>query len=104
MASTATSTYLPPLDVPHEREGIGRELEVVEPELVNLSLIGQQLHSAMFGPLSRSIHLQLAGLVESRCGLAGTVAERALAHGFVPEGQRRLSGWLTADPGRAGDD
>ena len=87
MASTATSAYLPPLEVPHEREGLGRELEVVLHELVNLSLIGKQLHWAVFGPLSRPVHLQLAGLVDSWRGLAETVAERALALGFVPDGQ-----------------
>lgn len=87
MASMATSTYLPPLDAPHEREGIGRELELVLHELVNLSLIGQQLRWAVFGPQSRPVHLQLAGLVDSWRGLADTVAERALALGFVPDGQ-----------------
>jgi starvation-inducible DNA-binding protein len=83
----ATSAYLPPLEVPHEREGIGRELEAVVHELVNLSLIGKQLHWAVFGPLSRPVHLQLVGLVDSWRGLADTVAERALALGFVPDGQ-----------------
>jgi hypothetical protein len=37
MASIATSTYLPPLGAPHEREGIGHELAAVLQELVNLS-------------------------------------------------------------------
>jgi hypothetical protein len=50
MASIATSTYLPPLEVAHEREGIGRELELVLHELVNLSLIGKHLHWAVIGP------------------------------------------------------
>ena len=43
VASVATNTYLPPLPVPHEREGVGRKL-------------------------------------------ADTVAERAVALGFVPDG------------------
>ena len=87
MASMATSPYLPPLEAPHEREGVGRELELVLHELVNLSLIGQQLRWAVVGPLSQPLHLQLAGLVDSWRGLADTVAERALALGFVPNGQ-----------------
>jgi starvation-inducible DNA-binding protein len=90
MASMAPSTYLPylpPLEVPHEREGLGRELELVLHEVVNLSLIGKQLHWAVFGPLSRPAHLQLAGMVDSWRGLVDTVAERALALGFVPDGQ-----------------
>ena len=76
MVSSATSAFLPPLGVPHEREGVGRELEVVLHELVNLSLIGNQLYWAVFGPLSRPIHLQLVGLVDSWRGLAERVRAR----------------------------
>jgi starvation-inducible DNA-binding protein len=90
MASMATSTYLPPLEGPYEREGVGRELELVLHELVNLSLIGQQLHWTVVGPQSQPLHLQLAGLVDSWRGLADTVAERALALGFVPNGQAQV--------------
>ena len=87
MASIATSSYLPPLELPHERQGIGRELEVVLQELVGLSLVGKQLHWALFGPLSRPLHLYLDELVGSWRELADTVAERAVALGFVPDGQ-----------------
>jgi starvation-inducible DNA-binding protein len=87
MASTATSAYLPTLPVPHEREGVGRELQTVLVELVDLSLIGKQLHWAVSGPLFRSLHLQLDELVDSWRELADTVAERAVALGFVPDGQ-----------------
>jgi starvation-inducible DNA-binding protein len=41
----------------------------------------------VFGPLSRPVHLLLVGLVDSWRGLADTVAERALALGFVLDGQ-----------------
>ena len=87
MASTATSPYLPTLPVPHEREGVGRELQTVLVELVDLSLIGKQLHWAVSGPLFRSLHLQLDELVDSWRALGDTVAERAVALGFVPDGQ-----------------
>ncbi|HZC53808.1 MAG TPA: ferritin-like domain-containing protein, partial [Mycobacterium sp.] len=87
MAATTTSTYLPPLAVPHEREGIGRELEAVLHELVALSLIGKQLHWAVFGPLFREIHLQVDELVDSWRDLADKVAERAVALGVIPDGQ-----------------
>ncbi len=87
MASTATSPYLPTLPAPHEREGVGRELQTVLVELVDLSLIGKQLHWAVSGPLFRSLHLQLDELVDSWRALADTVAERAVALGFVPDGQ-----------------
>ena len=89
MASPATSTYLPALAVPHEREGVGHELEATLHELVDLSLIGKQLHWAVVGPLFRSLHLQLDELVDSWRELGDTVAERAVALGFVPDGQAK---------------
>src|SRR5205814_10499693 len=87
MASPATSTYLPTLEVPHEREGVGQELQATLHELIDLSLIGKQLHWAIVGPLFRPLHLQLDELVESWHELSDTVAERAVALGFVPDGQ-----------------
>jgi starvation-inducible DNA-binding protein len=89
MASPATSTYLPTLDVPHEREGVGQELQATLHELLDLSLIGKQLHWAVVGPLFRPLHLQLDELVESWRELSDTVAERAVALGFIPDGQAR---------------
>ena len=89
MASPATSTYLPALEVPHEREGVGQELQATLHDLVDLSLIGKQLHWAVVGPLFRPLHLQLDELVESWHELSDTVAERAVALGFIPDGQAR---------------
>ena len=87
MASVGTTAYLPTLPVPHEREGVGRALQAVLVELVDLSLIGKQLHWAVSGPLFRPLHLQLDELVDSWRELADTVAERAVALGVVPDGQ-----------------
>jgi len=92
MNSPATSTYLPPLEVNHEREGVGQELQATLHELVDLSLIGKQLHWAVVGPLFRSLHLQLDELVDSWRELADAVAERAVALGFVPDGQAKAVG------------
>jgi starvation-inducible DNA-binding protein len=89
MYSPATSTYLPPLEVNHERKGVGQELQATLRELVDLSLIGKQLHWAVVGPHFRALHLQLDELVDSWRELADTVAERAVALGFVPDGQAR---------------
>jgi starvation-inducible DNA-binding protein len=89
MTSAATSTYLPPLEAPHEREGVGHELEATLHGLVDLALIGKQLHWAVVGPLFRPLHLQLDELVDSWRELADTLAERALALGFVPDGQAK---------------
>ena len=44
MASIATSSHLPALGEPHEREAAGRDLETTLQDLVNLALIGKQLH------------------------------------------------------------
>lgn len=89
MNSPATSTYLPPLEVNHEREGVGEELQATLHELVDLSLIGKQLHWTVVGPLFRPLHLQLDELVDSWRELADTVAERAVALGFIPDGQAK---------------
>jgi starvation-inducible DNA-binding protein len=87
MASIATSSHLPALAEPHEREAIGRELQATLHDVVSLALIGKQLHWAVVGPLFRSLHLELDELVDSWHELADTVAERAVALGYVPDGQ-----------------
>jgi starvation-inducible DNA-binding protein len=87
MASPATSTYLPTLEVPREREGVGQELQATLHELIDLSLIGKQLHWAVVGSLFRPLHLQLDELVDSWHELSDAVAERAVALGFIPDGQ-----------------
>jgi starvation-inducible DNA-binding protein len=86
MSSIATSTHLPALGE-HVREEVGRELQATVLELVDLSLIGKQLHWSVVGPLFRPLHLQLDELVDSWRELSDTVAERAVAIGFVPDGQ-----------------
>jgi len=87
MASPATSSYLPTLEAPREREGVGQELQATLHELIDLSLIGKQLHWAIVGTLFRPLHLHLDELVDSWHELSDTVAERAVALGFVPDGQ-----------------
>jgi starvation-inducible DNA-binding protein len=97
MASIATSTHLPALGEPHEREAIGGELHEREAiggelqstliELVDLSLIGKQLPWSVFSRLFRPLHLFLDELVDSWRELADTVAERAVALGYIPDGE-----------------
>jgi starvation-inducible DNA-binding protein len=89
MASAGTTSYLPALPEPHERDGVARELQTVLVDLVDLSLIGKQLHWAVSGPWFRPLHLQLDELVDSWRELSDTVAERAVALGYVPDGQAR---------------
>jgi starvation-inducible DNA-binding protein len=86
MVSTSGLTHLPPVGG-HEREEIGRELQATLVELLDLSLVGKQLHWTVVGPLFRPLHLQLDELVDSWRDLADTVAERAVAIGYFPDGQ-----------------
>ena len=51
MASIATSSHPPALGEPHERLAIGRELQAMLHDLVNLTLIGKQLHWPVVGAL-----------------------------------------------------
>jgi starvation-inducible DNA-binding protein len=81
-----TQDLLPPLGN-HEREQIGHQLQAALVDLVDLSLIGKQLHWSVVGPLFRPLHVQLDELVDSWRSLADTVAERAVALGFIPDGQ-----------------
>ncbi|HSZ03998.1 MAG TPA: DNA starvation/stationary phase protection protein [Solirubrobacteraceae bacterium] len=86
MAIASDSTHLPPLGT-HLREEVGNELQATLLELIDLSLLGKQLHWSVVGPLFRPLHLYLDELIDSWRDLADTVAERAVAVGFWPDGQ-----------------
>ena len=89
MDSIATSSHLPALQAPHEREGVGQDLQATVHNLIELSLTGKQLHWAVVGPLFRPLHLQLDELVDSWRELSDVVAERAVALGVIPDGQAK---------------
>jgi starvation-inducible DNA-binding protein len=86
MAAFETQTHLPPLGA-HIREEVGRQLQLTLVELIALSLIGKQLHWTVVGPGFRELHLHLDELVEEWHDLSDTVAERAVAIGFIPDGR-----------------
>ena len=86
MASIATEAHLPPLGH-HRRAEVGHELQATLVELVDLSLLGKQLHWSVVGALFKPLHEHLDELVDSWRELADTVAERAVAVGFFPDGQ-----------------
>ena len=48
--STASPAHLPPLGT-HAREAVAGELQAMLVELIDLSLIGKQLHWSLGGPL-----------------------------------------------------
>jgi starvation-inducible DNA-binding protein len=86
MPTSSTRSHLPPLSA-HACEEVGSQLQATLVELIDLALVGKQLHWSIVGPLFRSLHLQLDELIDSWRELADTVAERALAIGFWPNGQ-----------------
>jgi DNA-binding ferritin-like protein len=77
MTSTIHSTHLPPLHEPHARDEVGQQLQATLVDLVDLSLLGKQLHWTVVGPLFRSLYVQPDELIDSWRELADTVAERA---------------------------
>jgi starvation-inducible DNA-binding protein len=88
MEPSIREAHLPPLGA-HQREEIGHQLQSLLVELIDLSLIGKQLHWNVEGPQFRSLHLQLDELVDSWRELSDQVAERAVAIGFAPDGQAK---------------
>jgi len=85
MAST-TQSHLPSLGE-HQREEVGNQLQATLVELVDLALVGKQLHWTVTGPLFRPLHEQLDELVDAWRALSDVVAERAVAIGYFPDGQ-----------------
>jgi starvation-inducible DNA-binding protein len=86
MATVAQQAQLPALDH-HRREEVGHELQATLVELVDLSLLGKQLHWNIFGRPFKPLHEHLDELVDSWRELSDTVAERAVALGLSPDGR-----------------
>ena len=86
MTGLTHATHLPPLGT-HRRHEAGNQLQATLIELIDLSLLGKQLHWNVVGRLFRPLHEQLDELVASWRELADTVAERAVAIGYFPDGQ-----------------
>jgi len=86
MASPAQQAHLPALDH-HHRDEVGHELQATLVELIDLSLIGKQLHWNIYGRPFKPLHEHLDELVDSWRDLSDTVAERAVALGVAPDGR-----------------
>jgi starvation-inducible DNA-binding protein len=86
MSVPETTTHLPALGS-HAREETGRLLQLTLVELIALSLVGKQLHWNIVGVGFRDLHLHLDELVDEWRDLSDTVAERAVALGFPPDGR-----------------
>lgn len=86
MMTTAPQIRLPALGT-RERSTVGSELQDTLVELVDLALLGKQLHWCVVGPAFRSVHLYLDEAIDTWQEAADTVAERAVALGVWPDGQ-----------------
>jgi starvation-inducible DNA-binding protein len=84
--ASSTQAHLPALGE-HQREDVGNHLQATLVELVDLSLLGKQLHWSVTGALFKPLHEQLDELVDSWRELSDVVAERAVALGYFPDGQ-----------------
>jgi starvation-inducible DNA-binding protein len=98
MSTTTSAAHLPALGV-HERNEIGNHLQATLLELVDLSLLGKQLHWSIVGPFFRPLHLYLDELIDSWRELADTVAEREVAIGVWPDGQAEAVAGASAGTG-----
>lgn len=93
MNTTATDTKLKqllsshPTLSEHERHDVANQLQATLVDLVDLSLIGKQLHWNVTGENFRSLHLMLDELVDNWRVLEDEVAERITALGLCPDGR-----------------
>ena len=86
MTTVPREAHLPALGE-HQRGQAGHELQATLVELVDLSLIGKQLHWNIYGRPFKPFHEHLDELVDSWRELSDTVAERAVALGVAPDGR-----------------
>lgn len=56
-------------------------------DLIDLTLVGKQVHWTLIGRNFRSIHLQLDEVVDTAREYTDTAAERAVAIGALPDGR-----------------
>lgn len=66
---------------------VGDALQGALVDLVDLALVGKQIHWTVVGPRFRTVHLQLDEVVATARTHADTVAERASAIGVAPDGR-----------------
>lgn len=70
-----------------DRRAIGNELQAVLTTLTDLSLAGKQAHWNLVGRLFHPLHLFLDTLIDAWREAADSVAERAVALSFQPDGR-----------------
>ena len=89
MATVPREARLPGLDEHHRGEA-SRELQATLVELVDLSLLGKQLHWNISGRPFKPLNEHLDELVDSWRELADTVAERTVALDVTQDGRASM--------------
>src|SRR5207248_4867902 len=86
MATVTHAAHRPALDEQRRRE-VARDLQMTLVELIDLSLIGKQLHWNIVGRPFKPLHEHLDEVVDTWRELSDTVAERAVVLGVAPDGR-----------------
>jgi starvation-inducible DNA-binding protein len=86
MATVTHEAHRPALDEQRRRE-VARDLQMTLVELIDLSLIGKQLHWNIVGRPFKPLHEHLDELVDTWRELSDTIAERAVVLGVAPDGR-----------------
>ena len=71
----------------HERHDVANQLQATLVDLIDLSLVGKQLHWNVTGGHFRSLHLMLVELIDSWRLHSDTIAERISALGLCADGR-----------------
>ncbi|MEM0925489.1 MAG: DNA starvation/stationary phase protection protein [Planctomycetota bacterium] len=66
---------------------VHRELQQSLTSLIDLSLVGKQLHWTVIGTVFESVHRQLDDMVDLTRSLADDIAERVATLGVAPDGR-----------------
>ncbi|MEU1366334.1 DNA starvation/stationary phase protection protein [Streptomyces sp. NPDC005803] len=82
-----------------DRETAGAALQATLVDLLDLSLVAKQAHWNVYGPRFRSVHVQLDEAATVARNHADTVAERAAALGFSPDGRAGTIAGASGVPG-----
>jgi starvation-inducible DNA-binding protein len=102
MATSQAQAHLPSLGE-HVRDEVGHLLQLTLGELLELSLVGKQLHWNIVGPGFRELHLHLDELVDEWRDASDEVAERASAIGVSPDGRSQtIAAQSDLDPVESG--
>lgn len=86
MTDTKTTPIVTSL-TPEAAEAVAAAMQPTVVELIDLALLGKQLHWAVYGPRFKPVHEHLDELVAEHREYADTAAEYLSTIGIVPDGR-----------------